>query len=99
MIVIETWRQSIGVIVTQSFNVSITTIGVETIVTPTMDIVKKGILIGFVEKLGSGLGGVLTRRKQNGSTTLLTTITKVFGTFQIVFTNLIMTTHVNRTRH
>jgi hypothetical protein len=38
---------------------------VETIVTPNMDVVKRGILIGFVAKLGSGSGGVLTGRNLN----------------------------------
>jgi hypothetical protein len=40
------------------------------VVAPTMDVVKKGILIGFIAKLGSGLSGVLARRKLSGSSTL-----------------------------
>jgi hypothetical protein len=36
------------------------------------------------------------RRKLNGSTTLLTITTRVVGTLEMVFTNPIMTTHVNR---
>jgi hypothetical protein len=28
-----------------------------------MDVAKRGILIGFATKLGSGLGGVLARKK------------------------------------
>jgi len=40
--------------------VGITTTKVETFVAPTMDVVKKGILIGSTTQLGSGLGGVLT---------------------------------------
>jgi hypothetical protein len=62
-----------------------------------MDVVKRGVLIGSMEKLGSGLGGVLARKKMNGSSTLPTIITRVVGTPQMVFTNSIMTTHVNRT--
>jgi hypothetical protein len=61
-----------------------------------MDVIRRGILIGYVAKLNSGLGGVSTRRKLSGNTTLPTTTTRVVGTFQMVFTNLIMTPHVNR---
>jgi hypothetical protein len=42
--------------------VGITITGVETIVAPNMDFVKKGVILGFASKLGSGLGGVLARR-------------------------------------
>jgi hypothetical protein len=44
-----------------------------------MDVVRRGVLIGSVAKLGSGLSGVLVRRKLSGSSTLPTTITKVVG--------------------
>jgi hypothetical protein len=94
--IVKTWRQPTRVVVTQSFDANITTIGVEMVVTPTMDVVRRGILIGSTTKLGSGLGGVLARWKLNGSSTLPTTI-GVVGTPQMVFTNLIMTIHVNRT--
>jgi len=43
------------------------------VVTPTMDVVRRGILIGSTTKLGSGLGGVLARWKLNGSSALPTT--------------------------
>jgi hypothetical protein len=33
------------------------------IVAPTMDVVRRGILIGSTKKLGSGLSGVLAGRK------------------------------------
>jgi hypothetical protein len=62
-----------------------------------MDVVKRGVLIGSIEKLGSGLGGILARKKLSGSSALPTTTIRVVGTPQMVFTNLIMTTHVNRT--
>jgi hypothetical protein len=39
--------------------------GVETVVTPNMDFVKKGILLGSTTKLGSGLGGILVGRNLN----------------------------------
>jgi len=59
------------------------------------DVVRGGILIRYATKLGSGLGGVLARRNLNRSSTLLIATIGVVGTIQIVFTNLIMTTHVN----
>jgi hypothetical protein len=77
--------------------VGITTTRVETFVAPTMDVVRRGVLIGSTTKMGSGLDGVLARRKLNESTTLPTTIIGVVGTPQMVFTNSIMITHVNRT--
>jgi hypothetical protein len=97
--IVETQRQLVGVIVTQSLDVGITTIRVETVVAPTMDVVRRGLLIGSIEKLGSGLGGILAKRKLNGSLTLLITSIRVVGTSQMVFTNLIMTIHVNRTTY
>jgi hypothetical protein len=80
MVIVETWRQPIGVIVTKSLEASITTKGVEMVVAPIMDVVKRGALIRSITKLGSGLCGVSTKKKLNGSTTLPTTITKVVGT-------------------
>jgi hypothetical protein len=47
--------------------------------------------------LASGLDGVLVRRNLSWNSTLLTSTTKVVKTPQMVFTNSIMTTHVNRT--
>ncbi len=95
--IVETWRQHVGVIVTQSLDVDITTTRVETVVAPTMDVIRKGVLIGSTTKLGNGLGGVSARRKLSGSMALSTTTTRVVGTSQMIFTNLIMTTHVKRT--
>jgi hypothetical protein len=76
--------------------VGITTIGVETIIAPHHGCIKRGILIRFVAKLGSGLGGVSVGRKLSGSRALPRVTTRVVATHQMVFTNLIMTTHVNR---
>jgi hypothetical protein len=45
-----------------------------------MDVVKKGILIGFVTNLGSGLGGILIGRNLNWSLALPIITTKVVGT-------------------
>jgi hypothetical protein len=78
--VVETQRQPTKVVITQSLDAGITTTRVETVVTPTTDVVKRGILIRFAAKLGSGLSGVSTGRKLNGSMALLTTTTGVFGT-------------------
>jgi len=69
----------------------------ETIVRPNMDVVRKGVLIAYATNLGSGLGGISARRNLSCSLTLPTTTNGVVGTPQMVFTNLIMTIHVNRT--
>jgi hypothetical protein len=83
--VVETWIQPTRVVVTQSLDARITTTWVETIVTPNMNVVRRGILIAFVAKLGSGWNGILIGRKLNGNTTLPTTTTRVVGTPQMVF--------------
>jgi len=69
---------------------------VETIVAPNIDVVRRGILFGFVAKLGNGSNGILVVRNLNQSSTLLTAIIRVVGIPQMVFINLILTTHVNR---
>jgi hypothetical protein len=53
---------------------------VETIIAPSMDVARRGILIGFVTKLGSGLGGILARRNLIQSLAIPTTTTRVVGT-------------------
>jgi hypothetical protein len=85
--VVETWKQNVG----------IRTTIVEMVIAPIVDVVRRGVLIGYATKLGSGSGGVSTGRKLNGNLTLPTTTTGVGGTPQMVFTNRIMTTRVNRT--
>jgi hypothetical protein len=95
--IIETQKQPTGVVVTQSLDVGITTTRGETIVVSTMDVVRKGLLIGFATKLSSGSGGVLIRSKLCGSLTLPIITMGVIGTPQMVFINLINTTHVNMT--
>jgi hypothetical protein len=64
-----------------------------------MDVVKKNILIGFATNLGSGLGGILIGRNLSWSLALPIITTRVVGTPQMVFTNPIMTTHVNKTTY
>jgi len=67
------------------------------VVAPNIDVVKRGVLIRFVANLGSGLNGILVKKNLNQSLALPIVITGVVGTPQMVFTNLIMSTHVNRT--
>jgi hypothetical protein len=95
--VVETWKQHAGIGVTQSLGVGITTIGVETIVAPNINVVRKGVVIGSVAKLGSGSCGVLVGRNLSRSSTLLATTIRVVGIPQMVFTNPITTIHVNMT--
>jgi hypothetical protein len=65
--VAEIWKQLVGIEVTKSAIVVITTIGVEMVVALITNVVKGGILIGSVENLGSGLGGILIIRNLNWS--------------------------------
>ncbi len=69
----------------------------EMVVAPNINVVKKGVLIGFIVKLGSESDGVSVGRNLSGSLVLPIAIIGVVGIPQMVFTNLIMTTHVNRT--
>jgi hypothetical protein len=80
MTVVETQKQHVGVGVTKSPNARITTIGVKMVVAPNINVVKKGVLIGFVTKLGSGLGGVSTRRNLNRSSVLPIATIRIVGT-------------------
>ncbi len=61
-IVVETQRQHVGAGVTQSLNVGITTIGVEMVLVPNIDVVRRGVLAGFTKRLGSRLSGVPVER-------------------------------------
>jgi hypothetical protein len=95
--IFETRKQPNGIGVTQSFDACIITTRVEMVVAPNIDVVKGGILIGFVAKLGSESGGVSIIKNLSPSSTLPTTIIGVVCTPQMVFTNSVMTIHVNRT--
>jgi hypothetical protein len=66
--------------VTQSLDVGITTTRIETFVAPSMDVVRRGVLIGSTTKMGNGLDGILAGRKLSGSTTLPTITIGVVGT-------------------
>jgi len=70
---------------------------VDTIIAPNIDVVRKGVLIRCVAKLGSKLSEVLAWRNLSGSFALLTTTTRVAGIPQMVFTNPIMVIHGNKT--
>jgi hypothetical protein len=63
--IVETRKQHAGVRVIQSLDVGITTTRVETIIAPNIYVVRRGVLIGSETKLGSGLGGVSTKRNLN----------------------------------
>jgi len=70
---------------------------VETIVEPNINVVRRGVQIGSVTKLGSESSGVSVVRNLSQSLALLTITIRLVGTPQMVFTNLITTTHVNMT--
>jgi hypothetical protein len=53
---------------------------VEIIITPNMDVIKKGVIIGSITKLGSGLGGILAERNLTRSSALPITTIGVVGT-------------------
>jgi hypothetical protein len=97
MSIVETRKQHAGIKFTQSFDVSITTIGVEMVVAPNIDVVRRGKLISFTRELGSGSHGVSAVMNLSQSLALLAATTRFVGTLQMVLTNLIMITHVNRT--
>jgi hypothetical protein len=70
MIVVETHKQHVGIGVIQSLGVGITTIGVEMVVAPNINVVRKETLIRSTTKLGSGLGGVSAIRNLSRSLAL-----------------------------
>ncbi len=45
----------------------------EIVVAPNMDVVRRGVIIGPVTKLGSGLGGISARKNLSRNSTLPTT--------------------------
>jgi hypothetical protein len=94
---VEIRRQPVGIEGTQSPNVLITTIRVEMVVAPNTTVVKGGILIGSATNLGHGSGSISIGRNLSRSARLLAISIGVLGTPQMVFTNLIMIAHVNRT--
>jgi len=91
--IVKTQRQPVGIEVTQSFNAVIITIRVEMVITPSMDVVKNGMVIGSVLNVSHGLSGFLAKRNLSRSSRLPTINTRVVGTPQMVFTNPIMIIH------
>jgi hypothetical protein len=71
MIVVETRKQHAKVGVIQSLSACITTIRVGKVVASNINVVKREVLIAFVAKLGSGLGGVSVIRNLSQSLTLI----------------------------
>ncbi len=50
--VAETWEQLVGIKVTESFNIIITTIGVHMVFAPSTNVAKRGVVIKYVVNLG-----------------------------------------------
>jgi hypothetical protein len=97
---IEIQRQLARMEFIQSLNVVIPTTRMEIVVTPTTNFVKGGnLLIGFAKNLGCGLRRVLVRRNLNRSLRIPVATIGVVGTPYMVFTDPIMTTHVNMTTY
>ncbi len=71
----------------------------EIVVAPTTNFAKSGVLIGYVANLGHGLRRVLMRKNLSRSLGIRITTIGVVGTPHMVFTNPIMTTHVNMTMY
>ncbi len=71
--VIEIQRQFVGMEVNKSLNVVITTIGVEIVVAPNMNVIKGGILIRYISNLGHGFDEISTGKKLSRSLKILTT--------------------------
>jgi uncharacterized membrane protein HdeD (DUF308 family) len=67
------------------------------VVAPNMNVVRSGILIRYATKFSSGSGGILVGRNLNQSSVLLIITIGVVVTPQMVFTNLIMITQMNKT--
>jgi hypothetical protein len=68
----------------------------DTIVEPNMNVARREIIIGSVVNLDHGLGGFFARKSLSKSLGLLAINIKVVRTPQMVFTNIIMTTHVHK---
>jgi len=79
MVVVETHKH-VRIKVIQSLDEGITTTWVETIVAPNIDVVKRGVLIGSIIKLGSGSSGISVIRNLSRSSALPTSTTGVVHT-------------------
>ncbi len=99
VVIVETQRQHVGIKVTQSHNVVIRTIGVDKVVAPNTNVVKRGVVIEFVINLGHGSDEFSIGRSLSRSLGLPLINIKVVGTPQMVFINPIMTIHVHKTTY
>jgi hypothetical protein len=63
VVVVEIRRQPDIIEVIQSLNDVITSIGVETVLAPSMNAIKGGVLIGFATKLGSWIRWSLSMKE------------------------------------
>jgi len=79
--------------------VVIKTIGVDIVVAPNTNVVRRGVVIEFVINLGHGSDEFSVGRSLSRSLGLPSTNTGVFGTPQMVFINPIMTIHVHKTTY
>jgi len=70
----------------------------EMVIAPSMDVIKKGMVIGYVLNVSSGLSGFLAGRNLSRSSRLPTINIGVVRTPQMVFTNPIMTIHDKTTK-
>jgi hypothetical protein len=64
---------------------------------PNINVVKRRLRVESTSKLGNKSNGILVVKNLNRSLTLQTITIGVVSIPQMVFTNLIMITHVNRT--
>jgi hypothetical protein len=69
------------------------------VVASSVNVARRGIIIGSVVNSSHGLGGLSMRRNLNRSLRPPTMNTKVVGTPQMVFINPIMTIRVHRTTY
>jgi hypothetical protein len=58
----------------------------EMVIEPNINAIKRGLLNGSITKLGSKSSGVLARRNLNRNSMLPTSITRVVGIPQMLFT-------------
>ncbi len=91
----DIWRQLTRIEVIRPLHFIIPIIRVKIVVAPTTNFVKNGILTGSITNLGCGPRGVSTGRNLSRSSRILISIIGVIGTPHMVFTNPIMTIHVN----
>ncbi len=85
MTIVQTRKSHVGIRVIQSLNVGITTTWMETIVALNIDVVRRGVLIESIAKLGSGSNGVSIGRNLSWISTLLAATIRVIGIPQMMF--------------